>query len=83
MILGYVGSGLLILVMNLELIPSAFGTIFESTLSAEAIGGGALGCRHSLRCRPRCVSNEAGLGSLQSRQRPRRRIIRDDKRSCR
>ena len=63
MILGYVGSGLLILVMNLELIPSAFGTIFESTFSAEAIGGGALGAAIRYGVARGVFSNEAGLGS--------------------
>ncbi len=54
MIIGYVGGGLVILVMNFELIPSAFAIIFSSTFSAEAIRYGvARGV----------FSNEAGLGS--------------------
>lgn len=63
MIFAYVGGGLTILVMNFELIPSAFATIFASTFSAEAIGGGALGAAIRYGVARGVFSNEAGLGS--------------------
>jgi len=68
MIIGYVGGGLVILVMNFELIPSAFATIFSSTFSAEAIGGGALGAAIRYGVARGVFSNEAGLvGTDRSR----------------
>ncbi|WP_214889561.1 sodium:alanine symporter family protein [Exiguobacterium sp. s142] len=63
MIFAYVGAGLAILVMNFDLIPSAFATIFSSTFSAEAIGGGALGAAIRYGVARGVFSNEAGLGS--------------------
>lgn len=63
MIFAYVGAGLVILVMNVDLIPSAFATIFSSTFSAEAIGGGALGAAIRYGVARGVFSNEAGLGS--------------------
>ncbi|TCI46086.1 sodium:alanine symporter family protein [Exiguobacterium sp. SH3S2] len=63
MIFAYVGAGLAILVMNFDLIPSALATIFSSTFSAEAIGGGALGAAIRYGVARGVFSNEAGLGS--------------------
>ncbi|WP_198661588.1 alanine/glycine:cation symporter family protein [Exiguobacterium flavidum] len=63
MIIFYVGSGLLILVMNYDLIPGAFATIFSSTFSAEAIAGGAIGAAIRYGVARGVFSNEAGLGS--------------------
>ncbi|TCI57278.1 sodium:alanine symporter family protein [Exiguobacterium sp. SH1S21] len=63
MIFAYVGAGLVILVTNFDLIPSAFATIFSSTFSAEAIGGGALGAAIRYGVARGVFSNEAGLGS--------------------
>lgn len=63
MIFAYVGGGLVILVTNFELIPSAFAIIFSSTFSAEAIGGGALGAAIRYGVARGVFSNEAGLGS--------------------
>ncbi|WDH75263.1 sodium:alanine symporter family protein [Exiguobacterium marinum] len=63
MILAYVGSGLVILIMNLELVPGALSTMFSSTFSAEAIGGGALGAAIRYGVARGVFSNEAGLGS--------------------
>ncbi|TCI51224.1 sodium:alanine symporter family protein [Exiguobacterium sp. SH5S13] len=63
MIFAYVGAGLAILVINFDLIPSALATIFSSTFSAEAIGGGALGAAIRYGVARGVFSNEAGLGS--------------------
>ncbi|MBR2077241.1 MAG: sodium:alanine symporter family protein [Exiguobacterium sp.] len=63
MIFAYVGSGLVILIMNLELVPGALSTMFSSTFSAEAIGGGALGAAIRYGVARGVFSNEAGLGS--------------------
>nr|WP_240542898.1 sodium:alanine symporter family protein [Exiguobacterium qingdaonense] len=63
MIFAYVGSGLVILITNLELVPGALSTMFSSTFSAEAIGGGALGAAIRYGVARGVFSNEAGLGS--------------------
>lgn len=63
MIFFYVGSGLLILVMNYDLIPGAISTIFSSTFSSEAITGGAIGAAIRYGVARGVFSNEAGLGS--------------------
>lgn len=63
MIFAYVGSGLVILVMNFELVPGALSTMFSNTFSAEAIGGGALGAAIRYGVARGVFSNEAGLGS--------------------
>ncbi|WP_290769862.1 MULTISPECIES: alanine/glycine:cation symporter family protein [Exiguobacterium] len=63
MIAFYLGSGLIIMVMNYSLIPDAFALIFSSTFSAEAIGGGAIGAAIRYGVARGVFSNEAGLGS--------------------
>ena len=63
MIVFYLGSGLLIMVMNYTLIPDAIALIFSSTFSAEAIGGGAIGAAIRYGVARGVFSNEAGLGS--------------------
>jgi AGCS family alanine or glycine:cation symporter len=63
MIFFYVGSGLLILVMNYDLSPGAISTIFSSTFSSEAITGGAIGAAIRYGVARGVFSNEAGLGS--------------------
>lgn len=63
MIFAYVGSGLVILIMNFELVPGALSTMFSSTFSAEAIGGGTLGAAIRYGVARGVFSNEAGLGS--------------------
>ena len=63
MIAFYLGSGLLIMVMNYSLIPDAFALIFSSTFSAEAVGGGAIGAAIRYGVARGVFSNEAGLGS--------------------
>lgn len=63
MIVFYLGSGLLIMIMNYTLIPDAISLIFSSTLSAEAIGGGAIGAAIRYGVARGVFSNEAGLGS--------------------
>lgn len=63
MIVFYLGSGLLIMIMNYSLIPDAIALIFSSTFSAEAIGGGAIGAAIRYGVARGVFSNEAGLGS--------------------
>ncbi|EPE61932.1 amino acid carrier family protein [Exiguobacterium sp. S17] len=63
MIAFYLGSGLLIMIMNYTLIPDAIALIFSSTFSAEAIGGGAIGAAIRYGVARGVFSNEAGLGS--------------------
>ncbi|RHB46922.1 sodium:alanine symporter family protein [Exiguobacterium sp. AM39-5BH] len=63
MIVFYLGSGLVIMVMNYTLIPDAFALIFSSTFSVEAIGGGAIGAAIRYGVARGVFSNEAGLGS--------------------
>lgn len=63
MIVFYLGSGLLIMIMNYTLIPDAIALIFSSTFSAEAIGGGAIGAAIRYGVARGVFSNEAGLGS--------------------
>jgi len=63
MIIFYLGSGLIIMVMNYTLIPDAIALIFSSTFSAEAIGGGAIGAAIRYGVARGVFSNEAGLGS--------------------
>jgi len=59
----YCGAALLILLMNLEKIPSAFATIFNLALNPWAAGGGAIGAAIQFGVARGVFSNEAGLGS--------------------
>ena len=43
MVLFYVIAGLVIMVMNFDLIPAAIGTIFSAAFTGEAAAGGAIG----------------------------------------
>ena len=58
----YVLAAMTILVMNIDKVPGAFGTIFSSALSGDAVYGGALGAL-ILGFRRAAFSNEAGVGS--------------------
>jgi len=67
MIIGYVGSGLVVLGLNATEIPHAFGLIFGHAFSPAAAGGGFAGATVAAAMRfgiARGVfSNESGLGS--------------------
>lgn len=63
MVLFYVIAGLIIMVMNFDLIPSAVGTIFSAAFTGEAAAGGAIGAAIRYGVARGVFSNEAGLGS--------------------
>ncbi|MDH5572440.1 MAG: sodium:alanine symporter family protein [Gammaproteobacteria bacterium] len=59
----YCGAALLILILNIDKVPSAFITIFELALNPWAAGGGAIGAAIQYGVARGVFSNEAGLGS--------------------
>lgn len=59
----YCGAALLILMINIDKIPSAFATIFNLALNPWAAGGGAIGAAIQYGVARGVFSNEAGLGS--------------------
>ncbi|WP_349409461.1 sodium:alanine symporter family protein [Pseudalkalibacillus sp. SCS-8] len=63
MALFYVVGGLVILVMNFNLVPDAVGLIFSDAFTGEAVAGGALGAVIRWGVARGVFSNEAGLGS--------------------
>ncbi|WP_099157618.1 alanine/glycine:cation symporter family protein [Virgibacillus ndiopensis] len=63
MALFYVIGGLIIMVMNLDILPQAIGLIFNDAFSGSAIGGGILGTVIRYGVARGVFSNEAGLGS--------------------
>ncbi|WP_033542333.1 alanine/glycine:cation symporter family protein [Planococcus sp. CAU13] len=63
MVLFYVIAGLIIMVMNFDLIPAAVGTIFSAAFTGEAAAGGAIGAAIRYGVARGVFSNEAGLGS--------------------
>ncbi|HNZ57596.1 MAG TPA: sodium:alanine symporter family protein [Methylophilaceae bacterium] len=67
MILAYIGTALLVLILNVEKIPQAFGLIFYHAFNASATTGGIVGATVAAAMRygiARGVfSNESGLGS--------------------
>jgi AGCS family alanine or glycine:cation symporter len=67
MIVLYIGGGLLLLLMNVELLPEVFGSIFRSAFSPhEATGafiGGTAGYAFLFGMKRALYSNEAGQGS--------------------
>ena len=58
----YVIAGLAIILMNYELVPSAFGAIIDGAFTAEGISGGVIGVLFQGFKRA-AFSNEAGVGS--------------------
>ena len=58
----YVGSALLILMMNIPALPAAINTIFESAFGLDAAGGGLVGALIN-GVRRATYSSEAGVGS--------------------
>ncbi|WP_188455190.1 alanine/glycine:cation symporter family protein [Virgibacillus oceani] len=63
MALFYVIGGLIIMVMNLDILPQAIGLIFSDAFTGSAIGGGILGTVIRYGVARGVFSNEAGLGS--------------------
>ncbi|UYO36245.1 sodium:alanine symporter family protein [Bacillus zhangzhouensis] len=63
MALFYVICGLIILVMNANLVPSAVGLIFTDAFTGQAVAGGAIGTVIRWGVARGVFSNEAGLGS--------------------
>ena len=63
MALAYLGMGIIITVMNIELLPAAFTYIFESAFDFESIFGGFAGSVIVLGIKRGLFSNEAGMGS--------------------
>ncbi|WP_079526480.1 alanine/glycine:cation symporter family protein [Halobacillus hunanensis] len=59
----YIIGGLIIIVLNFDLVPQALGTIFSDAFSANAVGGGILGTVIRYGVARGVFSNEAGLGS--------------------
>ncbi|WP_181350940.1 sodium:alanine symporter family protein [Thalassobacillus sp. CUG 92003] len=59
----YVIGGLIIIIMNFNLVPAALGTIFTDAFTANAVGGGLLGTAIRFGVARGVFSNEAGLGS--------------------
>ena len=63
MAIAYLGMGIIITVMNIELLPAAFTYIFESAFDFESIFGGFAGSVIVLGIKRGLFSNEAGMGS--------------------
>lgn len=63
MVIFYVLAGLIVMVLNFDLIPAAFGTIFSAAFTGEAAVGGAIGAAIRYGVARGVFSNEAGLGS--------------------
>lgn len=63
MALFYVLAGLAVIVINIDIVPSAFATIFEYAFTGEAATGGAIGAAIRFGVARGLFSNEAGLGS--------------------
>ncbi|MGE6631723.1 alanine/glycine:cation symporter family protein [Bacillus sp. NPDC077027] len=63
MALFYVICGLIILMMNADLVPSAVGLIFSDAFTGQAVAGGAIGTVIRWGVARGVFSNEAGLGS--------------------
>jgi AGCS family alanine or glycine:cation symporter len=63
MALIYVVGGLVIIIMNLNLLPGAIGLIFKDAFTGSAVAGGAIGAVIRWGVARGVFSNEAGLGS--------------------
>ena len=59
----YIVGGLIIMVMNYEIIPEVMGLIFHDAFTGSALGGGVLGTVIRYGVARGVFSNEAGLGS--------------------
>ncbi|MEK5037175.1 alanine/glycine:cation symporter family protein [Sporosarcina sp. FSL K6-3457] len=63
MALFYFIAGAIVVIMNFELVPAAFGLIFSDAFSGQALAGGAIGTVIRFGVARGLFSNEAGLGS--------------------
>lgn len=63
MALFYFIAGAIIMIMNINLVPEAFGLIFSDAFSGEAAAGGAIGAVIRFGVARGLFSNEAGMGS--------------------
>ncbi|GAE94452.1 sodium/glycine symporter GlyP [Gracilibacillus boraciitolerans JCM 21714] len=59
----YILGGLVLIVLNFDLVPAAIGFIFEDAFTGSAVGGGILGTVIRYGVARGVFSNEAGLGS--------------------
>ena len=59
----YMLGGLIIIILNIDLVPAAFGLIFTDAFTGKAMAGGALGTVIRWGVARGVFSNEAGLGS--------------------
>ena len=59
----YVVGGLVIIVINLDLLPHALGLIFTDAFTGQAVAGGAIGAVIRWGVARGVFSNEAGMGS--------------------
>jgi AGCS family alanine or glycine:cation symporter len=63
MALFYVGAGLILILGNVALVPSAVALIFSDAFTGQAVAGGAIGVVIQYGVARGVFSNEAGLGS--------------------
>ncbi|WP_071396185.1 alanine/glycine:cation symporter family protein [Bacillus tuaregi] len=59
----YVAGGLVIILLNVNLLPSALGLIFTDAFTGQAVAGGAIGAVIRWGVARGVFSNEAGMGS--------------------
>lgn len=59
----YILAGLIVMIMNINLVPEAIGIIFTYAFTGEAAAGGAIGAAIRFGVARGLFSNEAGLGS--------------------
>lgn len=59
----YIIAGIVVMVLNYELVPGAISTIFSAAFSSDAALGGAVGAAIRFGVARGLFSNEAGLGS--------------------
>jgi alanine or glycine:cation symporter, AGCS family len=63
MALFYLVAGLVVMILNFDLVPAAIALIFKDAFTGEAVAGGALGTVIRMGVARGVFSNEAGLGS--------------------
>ncbi|MCG3086940.1 alanine/glycine:cation symporter family protein [Sporosarcina cyprini] len=63
MALFYFIAGLIVVVLNFDLVPGAFALIFKDAFTGQAVAGGAIGAVIRFGVARGLFSNEAGLGS--------------------
>src|SRR5699024_7096153 len=59
----YILAGLIVMILNINIVPEAFGVIFKYAFTGEAAAGGAVGAAIRFGIARGLFSNEAGLGS--------------------